>query len=149
MSACPCQSGKEFDLCCGPYLEGAALPETAEQLMRSRYTAYVRRDVGYLKATLWPKFQKSLDLKGLKEWAETKHWTGLEILRTAKGGADHKIGMVLFVARSLEAGKLREHREFSLFKKKKGRWYYVEARPEADVMGSLPDGLGSGDADLS
>ncbi len=52
---CPCGSGKGFDLCCEPYLAGKALPETAEALMRSRYSAYVRQLIPYLKETLWPR----------------------------------------------------------------------------------------------
>lgn len=143
MTTCPCRSGKEYDACCGRFLSRRELPATAEELMRSRYTAYVRRDIPYLKETLWPKFQKALDVLGLKAWAETKHWVGLEILKTAAGGPNDRLGMVLFVARSLEDGAVKEHREYSLFRKKKNRWYYVEARPEDEVI--LPGTLGAGD----
>ena len=38
---CPCQSGKIYGECCGPVLEGKVKAETAEQLMRARYSAYV------------------------------------------------------------------------------------------------------------
>ena len=134
MTTCPCQSGETFETCCGRFLSRKELPKTAEQLMRSRYTAYARRDIPYLKETLWPKFQKGLDTVGLAKWAETKQWVGLEILKTGSGGPGDKLGMVLFVARSLEDGTLQEHREYSLFRKKNKRWYYVEARAEGDVM---------------
>ncbi|AXS42293.1 YchJ family metal-binding protein [Breoghania sp. L-A4] len=132
MTQCPCRSGETFDACCGRFLSRAELPETAEQLMRSRYAAFVRRDIAYLKETLWPKFQKTLDTAGLAAWAEQKQWVGLEILKTGAGGPADKLGMVLFVARSLEGGEIREHREYSLFRKKNKRWYYVGA--EKDVM---------------
>lgn len=38
---CPCQSGHQYADCCGKFHLREAFPETAEQLMRSRYTAYV------------------------------------------------------------------------------------------------------------
>lgn len=38
---CPCQSGHHYADCCGKFHLKQAFPETAEQLMRSRYTAYV------------------------------------------------------------------------------------------------------------
>src|SRR5262249_12642121 len=48
---CPCQSGQNLDQCCGPFIAGEAFPETAEQLMRSRYTAYTQANLGYIKKT--------------------------------------------------------------------------------------------------
>lgn len=143
MTTCPCQSGETFEACCGRFLSRKAQPETAEELMRSRYSAFVRRDVTYLKETLWPKLQKSLDVAGLAEWAETKQWVGLEILRTEGGGADDTRGMVLFIARSLENGLITEHREFSAFRKKKDRWYYVSAIAEKQATALLNQAKGA------
>ncbi|WP_319774689.1 YchJ family metal-binding protein [Breoghania sp.] len=130
MTACPCCSGKDYELCCGPALEGRAWPETAEALMRSRYTAFARRDVKWLKQSLWPKYQKTLDMEGLTEFAQTREWVGLEIERVAQGGVDDKTGMVRFVAKALSEGTIRDHREASLFRKKNKRWYYVAAIAE-------------------
>jgi len=42
---CPCGSQKTYESCCGNFHSGLALPETAEELMRSRYSAYVKQDV--------------------------------------------------------------------------------------------------------
>jgi len=41
---CPCHSGEVFGACCGRFLGGAADAPTAEQLMRSRYSAFVVGD---------------------------------------------------------------------------------------------------------
>src|SRR5688500_8059775 len=49
--ACPCQSGRAYAQCCAPLHRGEAIAETAEALMRSRYSAYVRGDAEYLLAT--------------------------------------------------------------------------------------------------
>ena len=47
-SLCPCKSRLSYALCCLPFHQGKAKPETAEQLMRSRYSAYFFRLVDYL-----------------------------------------------------------------------------------------------------
>lgn len=127
---CPCGSEIAYESCCGPYLTGHAVPETAEALMRSRYTAYVREDIAYLKATLWPKYQPSFDGPGTARWAAESHWTGLKVMETDQGGPADRDGTVLFEARYLAGGNLTVHREKSRFRKKSGRWYYVEAVPE-------------------
>lgn len=127
---CPCGSGAAFEQCCGTYLAKKAAPETAEALMRSRYTAYVREDIAYLKATLWPRYQAAFDGPGTARWAAESHWTGLKVLETERGSEADRDGTVLFEARYLSGGNLTVHRELSLFRKKSGRWYYVEAVPE-------------------
>lgn len=127
ISPCPCGSGQSFDFCCAPYLGGQASPETAETLMRSRYSAYVREDIAYLKNTLWPKYQRSFDFAGTAKWASESHWTRLTILKTSAGREEDREGTVLFEAKYLSGGQLHTHRELSLFRKKAGRWYYVEA----------------------
>ena len=41
---CLCGSGIDYQHCCGFYHSGEKIPETAEALMRSRYTAYSLRN---------------------------------------------------------------------------------------------------------
>ncbi|GAB4511065.1 MAG: YchJ family protein [Roseibium sp.] len=127
---CPCGSGALFSACCGPFLEGTDLPKTAEQLMRSRYSAYVLETIGYLKETLWPKHQPGFDAVATAGWAAESHWTGLKVLDTDKGGEGDREGTVLFEASYLSGGKLVTHREKSRFRRKAGRWYYVETLAE-------------------
>ncbi|KZM50976.1 YchJ family metal-binding protein [Labrenzia sp. OB1] len=127
---CPCGGGEPIDRCCGRFLGGEAFPETAEALMRSRYTAYVRQNIAYLKETLWPKHQDGFDELETARWAAQNHWTGLRVLATEKGGKGDREGTVLFEARYLSGGTLHTHRELSRFRKKAGRWYYAEALPE-------------------
>lgn len=128
---CPCGSKKPLAACCGPYLDGTALPERAEDLMRSRYSAFALQKIDYLGETLWPKYQPGFDRFATARWAADNRWVGLEILECKEGEAKDRRGMVLFEARYLAAGTLQVHRELSLFRKSKGRWYYCEALPEA------------------
>ncbi len=128
---CPCKSGKDFEICCQPFLKGKTLPETAEQLMRSRYSAYATKSIQYLKDTLWPRYQKAFNLIEVTEYAAQTQWIGLEILETNKGQAGDAKGSVLFCAKYLAHGRLGQQTELSLFKKRQGRWYYVEPMEES------------------
>ena len=58
---CPCDSQRSYKECCSPFISKEKLPETPEQLMRSRYTAYVNGDIDYIKQTHNPKTVKDLD----------------------------------------------------------------------------------------
>ena len=52
--ACPCGSLLAYAVCCGPLLTGERHAETAEALMRSRYTAFAVADGGVPAAHLAP-----------------------------------------------------------------------------------------------
>ena len=69
-STCPCGSGSEYSSCCELLIKGKALPETAEKLMRSRYTAFTLADVVYLKKTLAPESQHDFDPKSTEQCAK-------------------------------------------------------------------------------
>jgi SEC-C motif-containing protein len=45
---CSCGSGKAYELCCEPILKAGRPAATAEELMRSRFTAHVARDYAHL-----------------------------------------------------------------------------------------------------
>ena len=66
---CPCKSGKTFGECCGPIIAGTAKAETAEALMRARYTSYVTGDVAFLKASATKSVQEEFDEEASKAWS--------------------------------------------------------------------------------
>ena len=52
---CHCGSGVSFDKCCEPYILKKSAPERlSEQLMRSRYSAFVVGAVDYIYDTHHP-----------------------------------------------------------------------------------------------
>jgi SEC-C motif-containing protein len=126
--SCPCGLPEPYEKCCGRYLNqsrtsstggtpiGAAAP-TAEALMRSRYSAFVKLDEAYLMRTWHPRTRPAhLDLdSGMR-------WTGLEILGTGDGSAFHSTGTVTFRA-SYRGGSLHER---SRFERVGGAWVYVD-----------------------
>ncbi len=85
--------------------------------MRSRYSAFVRRDEDYLLRTWHPRTRPgTLDLDS------GPAWTGLEVLDTSGGSAFHTTGTVTFRA-SYRGGALHEH---SRFERVDGAWVYVD-----------------------
>jgi SEC-C motif-containing protein len=115
--SCPCGLPQAYDACCGRFHSGAAAAPTAEALMRSRFSAFVKRDTGYLLRTWHPRTRPAhleLDPK--------TRWTGLEILETTAGSAFHSTGTVTFRA-SYRGGSLCER---SRFERLDGVWVYVD-----------------------
>ena len=66
---CPCGSEKSFKHCCHLLLSDRTLAQTPEQLMRSRYTAYVIGDLAYIRKTWHRDYcPPDLSLEGLPEF---------------------------------------------------------------------------------
>ncbi|AEA42374.1 YchJ family protein [Fluviicola taffensis] len=117
---CYCGSNKPFENCCEPFLQGTNFPSTAEELMRSRYSAYVTMNVSYILETTSPKYRKYYNPKSILEWASKSTWISLEIISSSEK-------RVKFVATYLdETGVLTRHTEDSQFEKIGGRWYFMD-----------------------
>lgn len=126
MDSCPCGSGNDYTACCEPVIAGKKPAETAEQLMRARYTAHVKVEIDFLFESTHPKYREGYDHKGTRVWAEDSKWYGLEILDTTQGGPQDEEGEVEFIARFRDKEGLRNHHECGQFKRKKGRWLFTE-----------------------
>lgn len=118
---CPCGSGATYQDCCGPFIGGTVLPQSAEQLMRSRYTAYARGEDDYLSATWHPSTRP----QSVEPDAGVR-WLGLKIIATEAGGPVDTQGVVEFVARYKLGGRARRLHERSRFERLQGRWVYVD-----------------------
>ena len=123
LALCPCCSGQPYSACCMPYCEGGEAAPTAEALMRSRYTAFVRRDEPYLLKTWHAKTKPaSLDMD---DYAQVQ-WTGLEVLATEAGGEGEQVGTVEYIARFTVQGQVQRLHEVSHFVCEEGQWFYVD-----------------------
>jgi SEC-C motif-containing protein len=126
MSNCFCGSNVTYSKCCEPIIGGVQPAETAEQLMRARYSAYVGAQMDFIFETTHPDHRQGYDHEGTKEWAESSEWLGLEIVTTKQGGLKDDTGEVEFIARFREKGALREHHENAQFQKDGEGWYFTE-----------------------
>ncbi|BDU76980.1 YchJ family protein [Mesoterricola sediminis] len=123
---CPCASTKTYAACCEPFLIGRAQPETAEQLMRSRFSAYALGKADYLAATTCAEERAKLDIEELGRYVRAVKCITLKVLATEAGGAADETGTVTFHAKLQINGKRMLHREKSRFVREEGRWAYVD-----------------------
>lgn len=131
---CPCGSKKAEKYCCGMYLSGKKKPDTAEQLMRSRYTAFYRGNVDYLVATVHPDSRTPKDREELTSTIDQTEWLGLKIIDTQKGKKQDRQGIVEFEA-VFQVDEPRQLHERSRFIKIENRWFYVDG----DILpGTVP-----------
>ena len=112
---CPCGSGTAFAACCEPIIKGTRESETAEELMRARYTAFVTGAIDFIVESTHSRTRKEIDLSFIREWSETSTWRGLQILET-KTVNDNK-AFVSFEAQFTQNGEDVSHRERSLFER--------------------------------
>ena len=87
--------------------------------MRSRYTAYVLGDMGYVSTTWHPSTRPS-DLE--PDAAST--WLGLDVKSHSESGDKAQVS---FVARYRVAGKGYRMKERSQFVREAGVWFYLDA----------------------
>ena len=118
---CPCGSGSSFENCCGPFISGLKLPETAEQLMRSRYSAYATLAIDYLVMTTHVSTRKLFSRKDIEKWAKSNTWLKLEVLNST----DTTVEFKAYFREGM--GIPQVHHEYSNFVCEEGRWYYVDA----------------------
>ena len=120
---CPCGTGLPYAECCGRLHDGAATAGTAEQLMRSRFSAFAVGDPAYLLATWHPSTRPpSLELD------PTVRWTGLDMLATSDGGLLASEGTVEFRAWYRHEGATGSQHETSRFVRLNGSWTYLDGR---------------------
>ena len=117
---CPCASGDTFAACCGALLDGAPAP-TAERLMRSRYTAFVREDGAYLLRTWHPETRpETITFEADLEWRR------LLIVDRVAGGPFDTVGVVEFEAFWRQDGTRGSLHERSRFVREDRMWFYVD-----------------------
>jgi len=137
MTTCPCGSEKTYELCCGPLITGAPAP-TAEALMRSRYTAYVKGEIDYILGTYAPEAATDVDRDATEKWSRETTWLGLKIVATEKGGPTDDTGTVEFMVRHKDQGKGPElfHHELATFTRGGAdrRWQFLDGQPVRPVQ---------------
>lgn len=118
---CPCGAGRmHYQHCCGRFIDGGQLPQTALELMRSRYAAYTLCREDYLRVT-WHSSTRPKE--GIAE--QGVKWLGLDIKAHAEAGDE---ASVEFVARYRIQGRAHRLHETSRFLREDGQWLYLDGR---------------------
>jgi SEC-C motif-containing protein len=134
-------------------IRGQRRADTAEQLMRSRYSAYALGEIDWIIDSQVAEGRQFTDRKATEEWSRRAAWQGLEILQTDQGQADDAEGVVEFKARYELGGEAIAHHEVATFRKVDGAWYFVDGievkprpfrRTEPKVGPNEPCTCGSG-----
>jgi len=119
---CPCCSGSNYSDCCLPFHNYEKFPATAEELMKSRFSAFELQLSDYLLKT-WDESTRP----GNIDFTPGLHWNRLVINGRKKGRKKDKEGWVTFTAYyqvGAEEGSLHEK---SFFRRNAGgHWQYVD-----------------------
>ena len=134
MEICPCGSGQTYADCCKPLIDGSRPAATAEALMRSRYSAYVKTQIDYIYETTHADQRSKFNRQESLAWSRNTEWQSLEILRTENGGENDESGVVEFIARYREKDKAVKHHEVADFARVEGRWYFVDGHAPKPVQ---------------
>lgn len=121
-SPCPCNNAKPYQACCQALHDGQLTASSAEQLMRSRYSAFVMGNIAYLIATLHPEKQRADDEIILRQTIEQTHWLGLNIISDNTSGNTATVEFVAFY-QDEPIGQLHERSHFIHENK---QWFYVD-----------------------
>ncbi|MBF0433207.1 MAG: YchJ family protein [Fibrobacteria bacterium] len=123
---CPCGTGKAYADCCEPIITGTIIAETAEAMMRSRYSAYVKGEIQHIINTIHSSKKTDYDEKGIRKWSEGSVWVSLEIVNCQEGTSSDDSGTVEFIAHYRSKGLMQKHHELATFKKEGEKWTFFE-----------------------
>lgn len=117
---CFCGSEVSFKQCCEKFIHSTQYPDTPEQLMRSRYTAYVLKNEEYLLKS-WDESTRphSLDLE-----SDTTQWTKLKIISAVESQVEFVAFFINTVNKKESLFALYEKSEFV----KDKNWVYLEGK---------------------
>ena len=106
------------------------LPHSAEQLMRSRFSAYAIKNYAYILNTYAENERQGLSISELSESAKGAQWLALQINHAASDSSVstpddlNTLDSVEFTAFYSENNQLYQLHETSYFVKEQGAWRY-------------------------
>jgi len=123
-SSCYCGQSGSFDSCCGRIHADIALADTAESLMRARFSAYRIDNLDFIRQS----WHSSTCPAQVEPNEEGFMWSGLEVIDTQAGSpADEKAEVEFIASYSLNGheGKLHERSQFA---REHGQWRYLDGK---------------------
>ncbi|ATZ62031.1 YchJ family protein [Acinetobacter bereziniae] len=139
--SCPCGSA-QYSQCCQPLHLGQKKAQTAEQLMKSRYSAFAKQEIAYIVATTALGQQQALDVQAIAAWSKSNQWLKLEVVQ-AKEKLDKNHAQVEFKAHFHDGQQTQIHHEVSHFVYHVGQWYFLDPTTDQQVTMKQPCICGS------
>ena len=134
---CPCGSKHEYIRCCEPLITDHKSAESPEQLMRSRYSAYARKQVEYIYNTYSSSSKKTQSIADIAAWAEETTWINLTILHSSTFDQVN-YPTVKFEAIYKNQATFFKMREKSRFVLENNHWVYVDGHNLINTELALP-----------
>lgn len=122
---CPCGSEKSYGDCCALAHSNIETVISSEQLMRSRYSAYVLCNIEYLMNSHHSSTRPVNEQDEILKWTKSVKWLGLEVLNSSGGNVSDIEGTVEFKAHFEENGVSEIIHEHSKFVKENNHWVYL------------------------
>ncbi|WP_185218740.1 YchJ family protein [Sphingobacterium mizutaii] len=119
---CYCGSGNNYEDCCKIVHLDLKNAESAEQLMRARYSAFCLSLVDFLYNSFHPNSRRFQKKSEIEQWSKENKWEGLEIIKATENTVEFRAAYVD------PFGEKRQHHEKSRFQKLQGTWYYLDGR---------------------
>ena len=141
-SNCPCGLGI-YASCCQPLHLGQVKAQTAEQLMRSRYSAFAKHEIDYIVKTTAIGQQQALDVAAIRDWSKSNQWLKLEVVQ-AKEKIDKNHAQVEFKAHYHDGKQAQLHHEVSHFVLHEDVWYFLDPTTAMQITMKQPCICGSG-----
>ena len=118
---CPCNPSKLYADCCQKAHINIKSVTTPEELMRSRYSAFVMANIDYLLKSHHSKTRPSnSEKKEILAWTKSVEWVKLDVLKSTENTVEFK-------AFFYENGSLNVIHENSFFVKQNNYWVYKSA----------------------
>lgn len=167
MQLCPCRVSPSLTFlitpiaysdCCQPYhddidKDNGIKADSAERLMRTRYSAFVLIKADYIVKTTVPAQQALLDIQSIESWAKQTNWAGLEIINHIPKVSKRHAQVEFKAFYTTQDGKQAAHHELSTFVKVTDNsdseinehWYFLDPTVSMDVSQKQPCICGSGE----
>lgn len=113
--SCFCGSKYGFSSCCQPYINKELPVQTAEKLMRSRFSAYAIGNAQYIYDTYAKSSKTAQSVKDIDDWSKSCVWIALVIHPLANSVNNATEQFVEFSAFYITNNTLCELREKSRF----------------------------------
>ena len=139
---CPCGQG-QYAACCQPLHLKQQVAQTAEQLMRSRYSAFALKQIDYILQTTALGQQSALDRAAIADWSQSNQWLKLDVVQH-QPKLDKTHALVEFKAHYHDGTQAHVHHEISHFVLHQQQWYFLDPTLGMQITMKQPCICGSG-----